>query len=236
MENQEPTREQINKEYLEIYIERFSETYENVVDSALDEALNIQRDNFRSNILKSKRLAEKEKDSDLYQDFDIEDYYNKLYQSELIKVAFSLYELKIMYAYKYLEISLKQLYANSFNRYDILDSTSSINLLDIYSKKNIKFKKLDNFKATDELRVLNNYIKHSRGNLNQEIKKIIEFKEIEYVQTQHLKAFYERVKDAPKAFIAELSGAVYDELFKDRKSTNVESRFDIPEGGLTYGD
>ena len=175
-------RRLIEREWLKIYVDTFSLMYENVVDSSLDEALNIQRE---SNIRCIKGLIERSRVPASGEEDRIskeqDRFYDELYMSNIKDIAYALYELKIMYAYKYFEIQLKKLSQNSFKDWPQRRMFKWPEILKFYDYKNIRLEELGNYVEVDQLRNVNNSLKHHDGEVEEEIINLPEFKGCEYV-------------------------------------------------------
>lgn len=121
-------------------------------------------------------------------------------------------EMKIMYAFKQLEITINQLLKSSYP----LEMKKGLNRFDdlrvFCQSKNIDVTKVDGFTEIEELRKLANVLKHS-GNMESWIGLIPEFKGKEDLYFEDLQAFYTRVRTAPMNFIKGLSGKIHDDLY-----------------------
>lgn len=223
----------IHREHLKMYLDLFSQNYENVADTALDKAIITQREvykNHRANLISLAAIKPKNENEVIQSEFD--HYYAKISLTEVEDEVFALYELKIMYAYKYFEIQLGLIARNAFDHRTAEAFYNWDKIKDFYSGKSIKFSELKYFKEIDQLRRLNNSLKHSGRFVDQKIKNIPEFKDLKYLQIGSLKKFYERVQDAPRDFISALVSVIYDQLFKDDRSTDISKEFDIQDNNL----
>jgi len=222
-----------NREMLKLYLDTFFLNYENVADQALDKAIDFQREVYKKHRLNlvslSKRNIKSEEEDIQTQEDRL---YVKTYLYEVEAEVFALYELKIMYAYKYFEIRLKELSKHVFN--DLPDKDLYLNDLEkFYKNKNLGFSKIDYYYNVNELRRVNNSLKHSGHFIGQKIRNIPEFTDLTYLQIGPLKKFYERVQNAPKEFVSALASAIYDHLFKNDRYTDISKEFDIQDNALT---
>lgn len=223
----------IHREHLKMYLDLFSQNYENVADTALDKAIITQREvykNHRANLISLAARKPKNENEVIQNEFD--QYYAKMSLIEVEAEVFALYELKIMYAYKYLEIQLKRLSQNSFKDWPKRRMFKWPEIVIFYESQNIKLEELRNYAEVDQLRNVNNSLKHHNGEIEEEIMSLPEFIGCEYIQIEHLRKFYDRVKDAPKEFISALASAIYDQLFKDDISMDILRDFDIQDDEL----
>lgn len=139
----------------------------------------------------------------------------------------SLVEMKIIYAFKFLEITIKKLLQASFS----LESTKEFykwdNLVKFLKSKNVDIKSLSGYPEICELKNVNNAIKHLdeyETSLN-----IIEFKNSNVITYYKLDLFYERIKGYPDLFLQELVLAIHDELYKfnDSKLENIANELSL---------
>jgi len=156
---------------------------------------------------------EKEGNSDFYLD-------TQYFDDKLLAIV----EMKIVYLYKNFEINLKKLMTASYNvetknfyRWDI------INLF--LTQKKIILKSLDQYKEVNQLRKVNNAIKHSSSILSKDLKSIAEFSEIKYLRHYELDEFYERIKFAPVKFLQSLSEKIYENLYEFDDGCTTNFRF-----------
>lgn len=133
----------ILREHLKMYLDLFSQNYENVADTALDKAIITQREvykNHRANLI-SLAIKSPKNENEVIQN-ESDQYYAKMSLIEVDAEVFALYELKIMYAYKYFEIQLKELSRVVFG--DLSDGELYLNDIEkFYKGKNIVFSNID---------------------------------------------------------------------------------------------
>lgn len=136
---------------------------------------------------------------------------------------FVLHEMKIIYAYKYFEIRLKDLLSQAYTNESISEIYRWDNLKKFLRKKEIDAEELSNFKEVDELRRTNNNFKHLGNIVKDEIKNISDFRGKESLKYQDVENFYDRIKSCPKVFLASLNEAIIDDLyeFDDKKIDNM---------------
>lgn len=221
------------KAMLKYYLDTFFMSYENVADEALEKAIAFQREVYskhRLNLISLSKRNIKSEEEDVQTEED--KLYVKIYLHEVEAEVFALYELKIMYAYKYFEIRLKELSRNTFIDWPNNKRMTWDKTVKFYESKNIKLEELRNYLEVDQLRSMNNSLKHHDGEIEEEIKNLPEFQGINEIQVGQLKKFCERIQDAPKEFISALASTIYDQLFKNEKSTDVSKEFDIQDGEL----
>jgi hypothetical protein len=116
---------------------------------------------------------------------------------------FALIEMKIIYAFKHLEINIKKM----IRHYYIELPTSKPKWHELerfFKRQNISLNKIQGFQEVDELRLVNNSLKHSHDNIDQSIMKIKEFNNGSVQNFETLDEFYNRIEDFPALFFASL--------------------------------
>ncbi len=126
----------------------------------------------------------------------------------------TLFEMKIIYAFKHLEIEIKNLISASLNDKSIGKYSKWDNLIQYLKSKNIDIKEVKDYREVNQLRTVNNSLKHSNDQIDNSLKGIEEFKEIEYANYETLQKFYNRVKESSNSFLSSLSSAIYENLYE----------------------
>ena len=131
----------------------------------------------------------------------------------------SIYEMIIVNDYKELELILKRLLKASLDL-DEKDFRSFEYLKPILKSKGIVFSEIKNYNDINDLRKVNNYIKHSNIiEIPNDLKQIQEFRKLENLNFIALKEFHRRIKDLRYNFIFDLKEKIYSHLYdydKDR--------------------
>lgn len=135
-------------------------------------------------------------------------------------------EMKIVNLYKSLEIDTKyilsKIYENTetkqFFRWDLLIS--------FLKAKDIQPSELNGYTETNQLRIVNNQIKHG-GTLKDDIKSIPEFNGLSTFTYQALDNFLNRVENPVNNYFTELSKKVYEDKyeFSDDRLNRIVSDF-----------
>jgi len=129
-------------------------------------------------------------------------------QEELI----TLVEMKIIYAFKFLEVNIKTLIKAVFS----IKSTKEFYRWHVLEKylngQNIDIQNLKGYKEISQLRTVNNSLKHSEE-LDVKLNSIEEFKKSTNLTYESLESFYSRIKESPNVFLQNLISAIYDELY-----------------------
>jgi len=121
-------------------------------------------------------------------------------------------EMRIIFAYKHLEINIKRLLRLAYENVDVKMLSNWENLKNFLKSKSIDVTNLSGYSEVNELRLVNNQVKHSDV-LKKEVKLIPEFVGSDSIQLDPLERFYNRVKQTPLAFLKSLTGAVYRNLY-----------------------
>lgn len=192
------------------------QTYHNILDKQIDRLINT---------LKTE-IKEKEKEYDsidtvidvkggviAYRELNkkINSYINEINHKKDELLA--LYEVKVIYSYKYFEIRIKELLKTAYEDDSIPSLHNWDNLKKYLKKKGITISDLDRFSDIDELRRVNNTFKHSGSMVSDEIKNISEFSNKDQILYNDIERFYTRVNDSPKEFLELLAIEIYNDLF-----------------------
>ena len=97
----------------------------------------------------------------------------------------------------------------------------------LLKSKGISFSEVKNYNDINDLRKVNNYIKHSKiKEIPDDLKQIKEFKSIKDLSYVELMQFHQRVKDLRYNFIFDLKGKIYSYLyeFDDNRIENIAVR------------
>lgn len=127
---------------------------------------------------------------------------------------FVLFEMKIIYSFKHLEINIKNLISASYEDKSVNKQFNWRDLNQYLTLKNIDIKTINGYAEVDQLREVNNSLKHSTEIKNDNIKKITEFKSKEEITYRELEKFYKRIKEKPKEFLSSLSYKIYQDIYE----------------------
>ncbi|MBA4745924.1 MAG: hypothetical protein H2058_11775 [Muricauda sp.] len=123
----------------------------------------------------------------------------------------ALLEMKIIYAFKHLEINIKKLIFHFFNELPN-PKPKWHEMIDFLKKKNISVKELNGYTEANQLRLVNNSLKHSHQSVDKSLIEIEEFKNGSIQNFESLESFYERVVDSPSQFFCDLIEKVEKEV------------------------
>ncbi len=125
----------------------------------------------------------------------------------------SLSEMKIVYLFKNLEISMKVLIKTAYPEIEVKSFFEWEKMISFFKSRKMEISKLTGYNESVDLRKANNNIKHS-GELNEDLKKIKEFENKTEFDSHSLELFYQRIKPKIELFQKELSELVISDLFE----------------------
>lgn len=125
----------------------------------------------------------------------------------------ALIEMNIVYVYKDFEINLKKLISASYG-INTKEFYKWDNIINFLKSKNIKYNELAGYEEINQLRMVNNSIKHSTSVIDEKVRKIPEFVDLKYMRHYELIAFFKRTKDFPYKFLCVLSTEIYKDLYE----------------------
>lgn len=242
-ENQENSLNK-KREANKIGLENLTRIGNNVLDRPVDILINDIKKEIEKEDAENKKWIEiKEKSPERFDeldeiaqqtghsiDFQMHNYIRNI--AFLEEELTTLYEMKIIYAFKHLEIELKNLLSWAFDDKSITKSFNWINLITYLKSNNIDLYAIKQYPEVNQLRIVNNSLKHSNEKLDTNLKGIKEFKEAEIIHYKILEKFYSRVKDYPSAFLTFLSFTIFKELYEfdeeklDRFANSIILRMD----------
>ncbi len=140
---------------------------------------------------------------------------------------FALNEIKIIYAFKHLEINIKNLISISYNDKSINKQFNWDNLKQYLNLKSIDIHKVNGYNEVNQLREVNNSLKHSNELNNDSLKNYPEFNKEKTITYQSLEKFYARIKNFPNIFLSSLSNRIFDDLyvFKDNRILEIAKSY-----------
>lgn len=189
-----------NREWSKIYLQQF---VDNLKGNTFIEAVENLIKQFNSEL--SKEIEDHiEAENEFQQPLHLDTDY---WEDKLLALT----EMNIVYAYKEFEVNLKRLIKMTY-KIDTRDLFRWQSIEVFLKSKGIKLSTLKSFKEVNEIRLVNNSIKHS-NKIENELKKIAEFKSREYMDYNSLYKFYHRVKNHPYIFLEDLSTHIYDNLY-----------------------
>ncbi|MEA5138247.1 hypothetical protein [Arcicella rigui] len=213
-------REQ-NKIGLETYFLDKTNMFDIAIDKLIEDlktGINNSHEQFDNwNELKEtypKRYAELVEEAERYEiniDHQKYDYILDIIHNQ--EQLLSLIEMKVIYAFKSLEIHIKNLLKASFNLKSTKDFYKWDNLIKFLEDKNIQVKTLNSYNEIVQLKSVNNAIKHS-NDYEVTLTSIQEFKTSDKLTYAKVDKFYKRIKDKPNHFLQELISVIYNELYE----------------------
>ena len=119
-------------------------------------------------------------------------------------------EMKIAYLYKCLEIKILSLIKTAYPNKQLGKNFDWKKLILFFDKKNIYLTKLTGYKEVNDLRILNNCIKHSCA--FNKLSGVPEFAESSNFSEQSLNLFHNRTKNTITTFFNDLAILIIDDL------------------------
>lgn len=150
-------------------------------------------------------------DSDYPAYEELEDHI--FYKHRLEMTLTSIYEMQVISIYKSFEIEIKLLLTSVYPETKTKGFFNWDKLTGFLKSKKITHEDLNGFSELNELRKLNNSIKHS-STLSKEARSIPEFKELKESNTSSLKKFIARVLPLINAFYTSLTEEIYRERYE----------------------
>ncbi len=147
----------------------------------------------------------------------------------LVMQKLSIEEMKIVCLYKEFEILLKEILAISFQDFDIDKIYKWEQIKTVLNNAGIIIGDIKNHIQINELRVINNNIKHQNIISDQVIKSdIVEFKDKYEFDSESLSKFYSRIKAEPIVFLKYIARKIIDYLFvfNDERIEKIASQYD----------
>ncbi len=205
-------------EYRKMLLDTYFIEYRNLLDEPLDGVISKIQTDIRA---RYKHLAGKPSvpyptnptDEDLSQYLlDSQEESNMMMDALFVEDQLvSLTEVKIIYAFKNLEVHCKRITLIAFPDTPKNKIKQFVNLLDYLSNdKGITINDIEGFQDIDQLRHVNNKLKHAED-FYEQIGDIPEFKTKEGLSAQ-LTSFYQRVQPAPTRFIKSLASTLFDKI------------------------
>ncbi|MEZ8025621.1 hypothetical protein [Vibrio sp. 1F255] len=125
----------------------------------------------------------------------------------------SLIEMKIIHLYKTYEILLKELLLCAFPNFDQASLYKWDSVKTLMNEHRIPFGSLNEYAYVDQLRKVNNNIKHSSFVENNVQNTVPSLKGIEKYDHENLEDFYQSVKGQIKPFLNDVASGIQDYLY-----------------------
>lgn len=202
---------QENRESEEIHYNRFC--HKQAIHAFISD---LKQDHFSELMLNISDEVEKEYQTtiDNFDDDKLNSYEGILAHEYRDDKQLALSEMIIVYNYKEYEINVKRLLKLSYGE-NGKGFFQYQHLLKFLESKEIDITKISGVKEVNELRLLNNHIKHSNSRIvGNKIKNIPEFKGKDYIDSDDINKFYNRIKDFPLIFLDALSEEISNDLFE----------------------
>lgn len=225
----------LDRSHKQFILDTFNMDYHNDFDKSTQDSLNQLKNKFNQNQNEYIRLKE-QIESDNFEEIVVDEngipYSNdpSIFLYDLQRsIGFiddqltALYEAKIIYSFKSLEIKIKSLLNIAYSDKLITKNHKWEGLIQFLKIKDIDITTIEGYKEVNELRSVNNNIKHNDTLTDSFLKGIKEFKGQKNFNYYNLDLFYLRVKDSPMIFLNALKSEIYKELydFNNTKISNI---------------
>ena len=216
----------LNKMHLDTFVYNLNNSFEAIADKEIERLILEIKESIEKYKALNKEITSN-LDEKKWMELESEKHYcleDNEYREEEI---WSIIEMKIIYAFKFLEVNIKRLIKISFSQISIKRLYKWELIIEFFKNKNIEICKFKCYSDILQLKKVNNAIKHS-SQFSEELKKNIpEFRNRNEIKYSELNDFYNRIKLSPTTFIHDLTYAVYDELyeFDENKIENIASKF-----------
>ncbi|MDP2539924.1 hypothetical protein CSC81_05630 [Tenacibaculum discolor] len=225
---------EINKDFFDHFLATL-EFEDNKFDSSIDSLIYSKEKSIK---ILNKKLRKHLQQNHQLENFDTETFNFELesFKSENQTVIWyieeelkALAEMKIVYAFKSIEINIKKLIADSFKIKNKRDFFNWRTVETFLNSKKINLKKVKGHKEIYQLKQLNNSIKHTKKLEEKTLKLIFDEEEYENIPThpfilekeityKHLLGFYNKIKPFIKIFFTDLCDTIYEELYVFNKN------------------
>lgn len=196
----------------------FESSADLVIKKLIQEKLDAEKEYYEWIRIKKNeptRFAELEEQADradINLEMQIHEYHIDNYYRE--EEIWALFEMKIIYLYKFFEINVKKLLKGSFPNSSTKEFFRWESLIQFLKDKNINPIEIIGYKEIYQLKELNNSFKHTDSLEKQTIELIPEFKSVKQISYRQLDKFYKRLRKFPVEFLKDLASKIYDELYK----------------------
>ena len=140
----------------------------------------------------------------------------------------SIASMRLVYLYKNFEILLKDIISECFPNVNKRDLFQWENVKLFINSFGVKFGETNEYQRINEIRIVNNNIKHS-SEIDESTKKqnIPEFEDKEYFDFDSLNSFYSRLKDKPEIFLNDLAEKLieYFYIYDDERIIKIAKEF-----------
>lgn len=124
----------------------------------------------------------------------------------------SLLEMKIIHLFKSVELNIKSINEEAYATRNTTAFHKWENIKAFFINRGIKLHEIVGYMEYQELRKLNNCIKHS-SRASADVQRIIEFKEEYTIGYKKMQIFVNRIKPKVQSFVQELKNEVKKDLF-----------------------
>lgn len=199
----------------------------------LDEITLAHLDSITDNLVKELEDDLDNSYKEIYQSHLKNEYYNfedaNYKEEQLIAIE----EIKIIHLYRNLEVIIKKLLRAAFN-IDISSMYRWNNIESFLNGKKIDFKSITHYEEVNNLRLVNNHLKHWVEGEKSKIEHISGLNG-DKISHEDLLNFYNKTKNKPLIWFFELKDKIYDNLyvFDDDRLNNISEHFALRMDNVT---
>ncbi|HEV7783112.1 MAG TPA: hypothetical protein VGO58_17675 [Chitinophagaceae bacterium] len=194
---------------------------ENIISKKNAEELERIR---KTDLKRWEELQDRARESDINLDHQIHEHYYDIFLHGGVQYAFA--EVKVIYAFKQLEIGVNQMLKGSYPNEVKKNLNRFEDLHTFCQSKGIAVNKIDGYTEINQLQRLSNTLKHS-GAAGDRLKGIPEFEDKEEILFDDIEAFYSRIKEFPRIFLRNLGTKFFEDLyeFSDQRMESLAESF-----------
>lgn len=163
----------------------------------------------KDNITQRKKIVNDEEVDYLYGELGGHQYEQFYLQEQLLAI----YNMKTIYLYSNFEILLKDMIVTALPNINKKDLYKWNTVESVLKDNEIPLKSIEEYQSINELRIINNNIKHSNI-INTKNVKVPEFEKKENFDLDSMDSFYSRIKNKPVIFLADLAEKLIAYLFE----------------------
>lgn len=164
--------------------------------------------------------SEEENQYDMIPSYEVQEHFSDVadYEHEislLNEKLLALMEMQVISLYKNYEIAQKELVSTAYENINVRDLYLWDNVKAFFNSKEINFGRIKGYDHINQLRIVNNNIKHS-SKIDVEVHKLNLkcFEDLIYFTADSLEVFYKRVSTEVPKFLVTLSDLIIKDLYE----------------------
>ena len=228
-----------SREYKRNSLLKVSFEHDNFFEDAIEENIKSLKEKIKISEERFKELNSKIYDGKPYvstPELDLlidEACYHEANIESFLQHLYSLNEMRIIYLFKNLEISIKSIIKNAYPDTNIKDFFKWQSLIDFFEEKSISVTAIEGYTDAIQLKDVNNVLKHS-DSIPQHIGKISEF--VSGFNSDGLERFAQRIRPRVELFRQKLSVEIAKERydFDEKRLDTIISEYHSRMDHATY--